>query len=106
MHRLAVEAGLPLREIPDRPDLELPPELSDIHGRLLEQVLAGNDAPSLTNEDLEMLLQRYIHYSAHYNSSETIIAGLPARVRLFRFLRPHKPVSSGERFVYPQQEDK
>lgn len=106
MHRLAVEAGLPLRETPDRPDLELPPELSDIHGRLLEQVLAGNDAPSLTNEDLEILLQRYIHYSAHYNSSETIIAGLPARVRLFRFLRPHKPVSSGERFVYPQQEDK
>ncbi|MCR8913564.1 DUF2235 domain-containing protein [Marinobacter panjinensis] len=106
MHRLAVEAGLPLREIPDRPDLELPTELADIHGRLLEQVLAGNDSPSLANEDLEMLLQRYIHYSAHYNSFETLIAGLPARVRLFRLLRPHKPVSSGERLVYPQQEDK
>ncbi|KPP99859.1 DUF2235 domain-containing protein [Marinobacter sp. HL-58] len=106
MHRLAVEAGLPLKNIPDRPDFELPRELSEINRRLIDQVLAGDDSPSLASDDLEMLLQRYIHYSAHYNSFETLLAGLPARIRLFRFLRPHTPVSSGERLVYPQQEDK
>ena len=48
-----------------------------------------------------MLLQRYVHHSAHYNGIETLVAGTPAK---FEGLHPHAPVLSGERLVYPQTE--
>jgi hypothetical protein len=48
-----------------------------------------------------LLLQRYIHYSAHYNAIETMVAGLPAKLQGFH---PNAPAPSGERLVYPQTE--
>ncbi len=101
MHRLAVDNSVPLKKIPDRDDMNLPTDLLSIHQQLQEQVSGGEDTPSLSANDLDLLLQRYIHYSAHYNGIETLVAGTPAKLE---GLHPHAPVLSGERLVYPQTE--
>jgi hypothetical protein len=102
MHRLATDSGAPLQAIDTRKtDNTLPEELNPILQQILEQVEQGSDAPSLTTEHEHLLLQRYIHYSAHYNGIETLVAGTPAKLE---GLHPHAPVLSGERLVYPQTE--
>jgi len=102
MHRLATDSGAPLQDIDTRKtDNTLPNELNPILQQILEQVEQGSDAPSLTTEHEHLLLQRYIHYSAHYNGIETLVAGTPAKLE---GLHPHAPVLSGERRVYPQTE--
>lgn len=102
MHRLATDSGAPLQDIDTRKtDNTLPNELNPILQQILEQVEQGSDAPSLTTEHEHLLLQRYIHYSAHYNGIETLVAGTPAKLE---GLHPHAPVLSGERLVYPQTE--
>jgi len=101
MHRLAVDNSVPLKKIPDRDDMNLPTDLLSIHQQLQEQVSGGEDTPSLSANDLDLLLQRYIHYSAHYNGIETLVAGTPAKLE---GLHPHAPALSGERLVYPQTE--
>lgn len=102
MHRLATDSGAPLQDIDTRKtDNTLPEELNPILQQILEQVEQGSDAPSLTTEHEHLLLQRYIHYSAHYNGIETLVAGIPAKLE---GLHPHAPVLSGERLVYPQTE--
>ncbi|MDX5327712.1 MAG: DUF2235 domain-containing protein, partial [Marinobacter sp.] len=102
MHRLATDSGAPLQDIDTRrTDNTLPDELTPILQQILEQVEQGSDAPSLTTEHEHLLLQRYIHYSAHYNGIETLVAGTPAKLE---GLHPHAPVLSGERLVYPQTE--
>ena len=82
-------------------DNTLPEELIPILQQILEQVEQGSDAPSLATEYEHLLLQRYIHYSAHYNAIETMVAGLPAKLQGFH---PNAPAPSGERLVYPQTE--
>lgn len=100
MHRLAVEQEVPLGEIdPTEETVSVPSELGPVLQQILKQVSQGSDSPSLGGEHQELLLQRYIHYSAHYNSIETLIAGEPSK---FEGLYPHVPAPSGERFVYPQ----
>ncbi|WP_227513299.1 T6SS phospholipase effector Tle1-like catalytic domain-containing protein [Marinobacter sp. LQ44] len=102
MHRLATDSGAPLQDIDTRKtDNTLPEELKPILQQILEQVEQGSDAPSLTAEHEHLLLQRYIHYSAHYNGIEALVAGTPAKLE---GLHPHAPVLSGERLVYPQEE--
>ena len=102
MHRLAVEQEVPLREVdPTDETVLIQGELEPILQQILEQVVQGNDAPSLTTEHENLLLQRYIHYSAHYNAIETMVAGLPAKLQGFH---PNAPAPSGERLVYPQTE--
>ncbi|WP_228263891.1 T6SS phospholipase effector Tle1-like catalytic domain-containing protein [Marinobacter shengliensis] len=102
MHRLAVEQEVPLREVdPTDETVSIQDELEPILQQILEQVEQGNDAPSLTTEHEHLLLQRYIHYSAHYNGIETLVAGTPAKLE---GLHPHAPALSGERLVYPQTE--
>jgi len=102
MHRLATDSGAPLQDIDTRKaDNTLPNELNPILQQILEQVEQGSDAPSLSAEYEQLLLQRYIHYSAHYNGIETLVAGTPAKLE---GLHPHAPVLSGERLVYPQTE--
>ncbi|MFB2762245.1 T6SS phospholipase effector Tle1-like catalytic domain-containing protein [Marinobacter shengliensis] len=102
MHRLATDSGAPLQDIDTRKaDNTLPNELNPILQQILEQVEQGSDAPSLSAEYEQLLLQRYIHYSAHYNGIETLMAGTPAKLE---GLHPHAPVLSGERLVYPQTE--
>tara|TARA_Y100000589_G_scaffold295191_1_gene301346 strand:+ start:2942 stop:5023 length:2082 start_codon:yes stop_codon:yes gene_type:complete len=102
MHRLATDSGAPLHDVDTRKtDNTLPEELNPILQHIVEQVEQGSDVPSLPTEHEHLLLQRYIHYSAHYNGIETRVAGTPAT---FEGLHPHAPVLSGERLVYPQTE--
>jgi hypothetical protein len=102
MHHLAIENNVPFRDVDTRKDDNtLPAELEPILSQLLEQVADGNEVPSLGTEDLDLLLQRYIHHSANYNSIEAQIAGIPAKLGV---LFPHAPASSGERRIYSQQE--
>jgi hypothetical protein len=102
MHQLAAEQEVPLREIDPTDDtMSIQDELVPILQHILEQVEQGSDVPSLPTEHEHLLLQRYIHYSAHYNGIETRVAGTPAT---FEGLHPHAPVLSGERLVYPQTE--
>ncbi|MEP1217253.1 MAG: DUF2235 domain-containing protein [Marinobacter sp.] len=105
MHRLATDKGVPLKDVgATKRDETMPEELKAILDKLMQQVKQGDDEPSLSRESHELLLQRYIHYSANYNSFETLIGEVPVRVSLFRHVRPHAPASSRERRVYPQQE--
>jgi len=102
MHRLATNSGVPLQDIDTRKtDNTLPEELKPILQKVLEQAEQGSDAPSLTAGHEHLLLQRYIHYSAHHNGIETLVAGTPAKLE---GLHPHAPALSGERLVYPQTE--
>ena len=102
MHHLATASNVPLNDIETRKiDTTLPEELEPILLQVLKQVNKGSEAPSFGAEDLDLLLQRYIHHSAHYNSMEAHLAGWPAKVGV---LFPHAPASSGERLVYPQKD--
>ncbi|MDL0431244.1 DUF2235 domain-containing protein [Marinobacter sp. TBZ242] len=100
MHRLAVEQQVPLGKIdPTEETVSVPDELEPVLQQILGQIGQGSDSPSLVREHQELLLQRYIHYSAHYNGIETLLAGDPSK---FEGIYPHAPVPSGERLVYPQ----
>lgn len=102
MHYLAVSNNVPFKDVDTRKvGTTLPEELEPILSQVLEEVTKGNQTPSFVAEDLELLLQRYIHHSAHYNSIEAQVAGLPAKLGM---LFPHSPAPSGERFVYSQKE--
>lgn len=104
MHHLAVEKGVPLYQIdPTEETVSVPAELEPILQEVLEQVSRGLDSPSLDREQQELLLQRYIHYSANFNSIETLIAGVPSK---FEGIYPHAPSLSRERTVYPQMKSK
>ena len=97
MHRLAVEKDVPLIEVDPTDDtVSVPGDLAPVLEQFVEQVTQGNDEPSLDSEYLDLLLQRYIHHSANYNSIEAQIAGWPAKLEV---LFPHAPASSGERLV-------
>ncbi|MBP53703.1 MAG: type IV secretion protein Rhs [Marinobacter sp.] len=104
MHHLAVEQAVPLDEIdPTEEAVAVPAELEPILQQVLEQVSRGVDSPSLDKEQQELLLQRYIHYSAHFNSIETLIAGVPSK---FEGIYPHAPSLSRERLIHPQMKSK
>lgn len=104
MHHLAVEQDVPLGKIdPTDENVLVPTELEPILQKVLDQVSRGVDLPSLDREQQELLLQRYIHYSAHFNSIETLIAGAPAK---FEGIYPHAPSPSRERVVHPQMKGK
>lgn len=85
MHALACDEGVPFAPIPDTPDLSLPGELRAIAGKLI--AYARGEGAALSDEQLQILYRRYIHCSAHWNSSlgrpGTLIDGLflhaPAR---------------------------
>ncbi|MEP4391133.1 DUF2235 domain-containing protein, partial [Marinobacter sp.] len=102
MHHMATNNNVPLRDVDTRKaGNSMPEELEPIYSQIREQVSEGNDAPSLGAKDLDLLLQRYIHHSANYNSIEAQIAEWPAKLGV---VFPHAPASSGERLVYPQKE--
>lgn len=105
MHKLAKSAGVRLKRVPEREDMALTDELKPIYNGLITQIEAGNNSPTLKKESMELLLQRYIHYSAHFNSFETLIAGLPTKIQLFRNMRPNAPTGSRERIIHPNMEN-
>jgi len=91
MHGLACDEGVPFMPIPDLPDLALPPELRGVASKLLARA-RGEEQP-LTAAEMQMLYRRYIHCSAHWNStltsSNSLIDGLfvhaPAKEGRSRF---------------------
>ena len=86
MHRLAVEAGVPLNELDSgNADYRIPEELQSVHVALTEHIFEG--APlTLSNEQQALLYQRYIHHSSDF---------YPVGV-----LHPMAPTASGNRAVY------
>lgn len=102
MHHLASVSKVPFQAVDVRKaDNVLPEELEPILSQLLDQVSAGSDSPSLVTDDLNLLLQRYIHRSSHYNPLATQVSGEAVKIEGFY---PHAPAPSGERSIYPQME--
>ncbi|VXC38775.1 Type IV secretion protein Rhs [Pseudomonas sp. 8Z] len=67
MHALALEAGVPLKNVPTTEDLSLPTELVPINEKLVTWAISGNGA--LDEREERLLRQRYIHLSANWNAS-------------------------------------
>lgn len=102
MHALASKADVPLNAIDQAdPALSIPKELNPIHKSLDSQISEGKDQPTLHGDQMQLIKQKYVHFSAHYNSLETLIAGRPARLELFRNMRPNIPSSDRDRLVHP-----
>lgn len=87
MHALACDEGVPFSPIPDTADLSLPPELRDIAVKLMAYA-RGEGAP-LSADDLQILYRRYIHCSAHWNTT------LGRHGRLVDSLFLHAPAAEG-----------
>jgi hypothetical protein len=104
MHELAVNEGVPLASIDPRDGaLRLPKDLNLIDEELRSQINAGSNNPSLTPESRDLVRQRYIHYSAHYNSIDFTVFGRIASLRLPGLVAPNAPTQSGERVIYPNR---
>ncbi|NQD91457.1 type IV secretion protein Rhs, partial [Pseudomonas sp. CrR25] len=67
MHALALEAGVPINNVPTTDDLSLPAELESINDKLVAWARSGDGA--LDEEEERLLRQRYIHLSANWNAS-------------------------------------
>lgn len=92
MHALACDEGVPFNALPDTADLSLPPELRGVCVKLIDYA-RGHGQP-LTSEELRMLYRRYIHCSAHWNTS------LGRRGALLDSLFVHAPAANGrQRFL-------
>lgn len=97
MHRLACDEGVPFLPVPNVPELALPPELRGVAGKLLAR--AEGEEQQLTPAEMQMLYRRYIHCSAHWNStlirSNSLIDGLflhaPAKEGRSRFPNQGQP---------------
>jgi hypothetical protein len=91
MHALACDEGVPFEPVPDSPDLSLPPELREVAVKLIAH--ARGEGVSLSDSDLQMLYRRYIHCSAHWNSTlgrrgtlvDSLFLHAPAREGRMRF---------------------
>jgi hypothetical protein len=97
MHGLACDEGVPFLPLPDVPALALPPELGSIADKLLAH--ARGEDQQLTAAEMQMLYRRYIHCSAHWNSTlirvNSLIDGLflhaPAKEGRSRFPNLSQP---------------
>lgn len=102
MHSLAQDAGLPLASIDEAAnELHLPPELKPVYENLLEQVNSGSDAPFLDTEQSDLVRQRYMHHSDHYNLLEGLTFDQIIKFEFpFNGLAPFRPASSRERTIH------
>lgn len=66
MHALARDGGVPLRPIPENPEMGLPPVLNEIADKLLA-FARGQSALNLSTEEMTLLRAHYLHQSAHWN---------------------------------------
>ena len=66
MHALATDALVPMKDIPDIDDLNLPEELTFISDKLI--AWGRNGSGALDAEEERLLRQRYIHLSANWNA--------------------------------------
>lgn len=95
MHKLAIEAGAPLRAIPNEPQYQVPEELRSIAEKLLAR-------QRLTIEEEALLARKYLHQSAHWNFGATAnyLQQAPGALEL---LYANRPDPSGRRVILDNQ---
>jgi type VI secretion system VgrG family protein len=71
MRELAVESGVPFRQIPTKdPRLTLPAELIPISEKLMAYAQGKSKTPGLSSQEEELLFQRYVHISDNWNAAK------------------------------------
>ncbi|WP_165856279.1 T6SS phospholipase effector Tle1-like catalytic domain-containing protein [Marinobacter sp. JSM 1782161] len=104
MHDLATENHVPLSPISGRDDLELPEELDALKKRALEEVKQGSNQPKFSSDQLDLLKQRYVHHSDHYDLLETMLSDSVIKLEVpTPELSPFKPAEGRQRIVHPNQ---
>ncbi len=100
MHKMANDAGVGLESPPERRETRVPEELLPILESLEKQIEAGVNTPELDPSQRKLLFQRYIHYSANYNTVNTSILGIPLSLRILRNFNTNMPAKSRKRIVH------
>jgi type VI secretion system VgrG family protein len=73
MRELAVENGVPFRQIPEKdPRLALPGELVPISEKLMAYAQGKSKTAGLSSQEEELLFQRYIHLSDNWNAAKNL----------------------------------
>lgn len=102
MHELATKAGVPFGAMDSEGDATgLPDDLELVTNRILEQIAGGSDSPSLTQDQKDLIRQRYTHYSAHYNPFKFLLRDVLTTLRFGRNFSPNAPTTSGKRVIHP-----
>lgn len=103
MHTLATESGVPFEKI-DSPTqgASLPDELETICQKLLSQTKSGKMNPILSENELKLLKQKYIHHSDNFNSVAGMVGESIATLEVpWDLLLPFKPTEDRIRIVHP-----
>jgi hypothetical protein len=87
MHALACDEGVPFRPLPPLPEFTLSPDLRTVATKMLAYARGGEN--QLSGDEIQMLYRRYIHCSAHWNST------LSKRGPLIDGLFVHAPAREG-----------
>ncbi|WP_282344091.1 type VI secretion system tip protein TssI/VgrG, partial [Pseudomonas sp. PS02288] len=90
MREAAVKAKVPFKDIPPSPHLAFPVELESIFQKLQALVLGESATPALSEAEESLLYRHYIHLSAHWNASLSIVFA-------------NRPTDSGVREEYPNE---
>ena len=102
MHGLALKNGVPLRALPGGTGFQVPEELRAIYERAREQVLQGQNRLSLTPSQEQLLRQRYIHHSDHFNLVDFLVRDRVWEAEIpFLSLVPSRPELSRQREIHP-----
>ncbi|MBS8240585.1 DUF2235 domain-containing protein [Marinobacter lipolyticus] len=106
MHGLAQEAGVPLSEISESmSDSSLPDELKGVLEECNRRIAEGEDTIVLEQRRLDLLLQRYIHHSDHYNLMKSLIKDMHVNYEFpFQTMHPFRPTFHRNRIVHPNIE--
>lgn len=98
MRELAFRHQVPLDVIdPNDPKLALPSELEPIHKKLEAYALGNTSVEGLTVKERELLRNRYIHLSAHWNAAK----GLNSSDMKIVFI--NRPAKHNRRVVHPNE---
>lgn len=101
IHSLATQEGVPLSDLGGRDDLGIVPELSAIYDDLSTKVLAGENVPILEPSHRELLKQRYVHHSHHFNAFRLLALDEIGYLEPpFRALHSSQPEASYQRAIY------
>ena len=101
LHSLAQHEGVPLSDLGGREGFGMVPELSVIFDELSRQVWAGENAPNLKQAHRELLKQRYVHHSHHFNAFRLLALDEIAYLEPpFRALHSSQPAASYQRAIH------
>jgi len=108
MYHLAKKAGVPFSKMDPTDSATVIPKELDLAYRILwEHISLGKNRPELPPLQKELLKQRYVHHSDHYNLLEFVIWDTVVRSELpfsnARFLSPFRPAPDRKRIVHSNQ---